>query len=250
MNHAKFRFNVKFDVFLSPDRRGVEFNYYFKSNPSLKHLIEGMRVPHTEVGHVIVNGESKSLAYWAQDGDVIEIYPVNCVKPWFTNSIPCNVQYVPPRFILDNHLGKLAIYLRMFGFDTLYRNDYQDDELAELASLQERILLTRDRGLLMRREIVFGYFIRSMMLEEQVIEVLQRYQIIEIISPFKRCLRCNDILLPVDKALILDRLEPLTRKYYDEFHQCQGCLQVYWKGSHYERMLKIINVLKSKAGGQ
>lgn len=250
MNHAYFRFDAKYDVFLSPERKGVEFDYYFKSNPSLKHLIEAMRVPHTEVGQVIVNGEPKSLAYWAQDGDVIEISPINCINPWSTKSIPDYAQDVPPRFILDNHLGKLATYLRMLGFDTLYRNNYQDDELAELASQQERILLTRDRGLLMRREIVFGYFIRSMMLEEQVIEVLQRYQIIELIRPFKRCLRCNNALLPVDKALILDRLEPLTRKYYDEFHQCQGCLQVYWKGSHYERMLNIINELKSKAGGQ
>jgi hypothetical protein len=249
MNHARFRFDPHFDGFLAPGRRGGEFDYAFKGNPSLKHLVEAMRVPHTEIGEVIINGEKKSLTEWVHDGDFICIYPIDCDILETPINIPDEAQAYRPRFILDNHLGKLATYLRMLGFDVLYRNDYQDEELAYLASQQGRILLTRDRGLLMRREITFGYFIRSMAPEEQVAEVLRRYQIIEQVMPFQRCLKCNNLLLPVDKAFILDRLEPLTRKYYDEFRQCKGCQQIYWKGSHYERMLTLIDKLKSKARG-
>jgi hypothetical protein len=249
MNEARFWFDAKFDVFLPPERREVEFSYSFKGNPSVKHLIEAMRVPHTEVGQVIINENVKSITDWVQNGDFIVVCPVDCDKLKNADRVIREAQGVRPRFILDNHLGKLATYLRMLGFDTLYRNDYQDEELAARASQQERILLTRDRGLLMRREIAYGYYIRSMMPQDQIVEVLKRYQIVEEILPFKRCLRCNDVLLPVEKALILDRLEPLTRTHYDEFHQCWGCHQIYWKGSHYERMLRTIDELKTKAGG-
>jgi uncharacterized protein with PIN domain len=249
MNHVRFHFEVQFDIFLSPEKRGGEFDYAFTGNPSLKHLIEAMRVPHTEIGEVKINGEWKSLAEWTQDGDIIKIYPITNGITGTAISHPREADNNPLRFILDNHLGKLASYLRMLGFDALYRNDFQDDELAELAIQQERILLTRDRGLLMRRAIVSGCLIRSMLPEEQVVEVLQRYQLSDQGQPFQRCLRCNDLLLPVDKAFILDRLEPLTRRYFDEFRQCQGCQQIYWKGSHYERMLNLIDEFKSKTRG-
>jgi uncharacterized protein len=246
MNHARFRFDTQFDVFLSPERRGGEFDYAFNGNPSLKHIVEAMHVPHTQIGQLIINGEQKSLAEWAQDGDVVHIYPINWDMSETARIHLGETDTDRIRFILDNHLGKLATYLRMLGFDALYRNDFQDDELAELASQQRRILLTRDRGLLMRREIELGCFIRSMMPEEQVVEVLKRYHLFDRIKPFQRCLRCNDLLLSIEKAFILDQLQPLTRKYYDEFHQCQGCGQVYWKGSHYERLQKLIVEFTSK----
>lgn len=237
MNQAQFWFDPGLDEFLLPERRGVEFAYSFQANPSLKHLIEAMRVPHTEIGELIVNQHPSSLSYHVQDGDRIRVYPLH------TRCLP-NVDQ--PRFILDNHLGKLAIYLRMLGFDTLYRSDIQDDELAERASFEQRILLTRDRGLLMRRNIEYGYYVRSMNHEDQVVEVLIQYPIRHQIRPFQRCLRCNEPLVPVDKAEIMYRLEPLTQKYYDEFHRCQRCDRIFWKGSHYERMLNFIQGIESK----
>lgn len=234
MNQSLFSFDASFNEFLAPERRGAAFEYYFQGHPTLKHLIEAMRIPHTEVGRVSVNNQDVSLAYQAQDGDHIVVHPNRRQHLESTTG-----------FILDNHLGKLASYLRMLGFDTLYRNDYQDDELAALASQEQRVLLTRDRGLLMRREIEHGYSIRSMEALTQVIEVLQRYDLFDNIRPFQRCLRCNGLLRTINKSYILERLEPLTQKYYQEFSLCQQCDQIYWKGSHYERMLILINQIKS-----
>ena len=149
-----------------------------------------------------------------------------------------------PRFVVDNHLGRLAVYLRLLGFDTLYRNDYQDPELARTAGAEERILLTRDRRLLMRREVVYGCCLRSLQPREQLVEISRRYRLAERAQPFRRCLRCNHPLRRVTKAEVWDRLQPLTQQYYEEFALCPACDQVYWKGSHYEHMLELIKGLK------
>jgi uncharacterized protein len=141
---------------------------------------------------------------------------------------------------LDNHLGKLATFLRIMGLDAAYRNDYQDDELAEVASREGRILLTRDRGLLMRKVVSQGYCVRALDPRQQAVEIVRRFDLYGHIRPFRRCLRCNSLLHPVDKQAIIERLEPLTRQYYDEFHICPQCDKIYWKGSHYEHMEKFL----------
>jgi uncharacterized protein with PIN domain/sulfur carrier protein ThiS len=232
MNSANFHFQDELKVFLSPARQGVAFDYPFSENPTVKHLFEALGVPHTEVSAVRVNGRLVPFSYRVQSGDQIEILPA--LPP--EGAEPG----LGPRFLLDNHLGQLATYLRMLGFDTLYRNDYQDDELAQVAAQEERILLTRDRRLLMRKVVVQGYCIRNLAPRQQVLEVLHRFGLLGKISPFKRCLRCNHPLQPVNKESVLDRLEPLTKRYYEEFHLCPACNQVYWKGSHYERMQGLI----------
>ena len=144
------------------------------------------------------------------------------------------------RFILDNHLGKLAASLRMLGFDTLYRNDYQDDELAATAAAEQRILLTRDRRLLMRKVIPRGYCVRPDDPQQQIRAVLHRYNLYRQVRPFQRCLRCNHPLQPVAKAEVFERLEPLTKLYFDEFSICPSCNQVYWEGSHYDTHAALI----------
>lgn len=245
MNCVHFCFDRGFDDLLPPERRGVAFAYHFNGNPSLKHLVEAMHIPHTEVGRVVVNDREASLSHLAQDGDYIVIYPANSPRSYEVGGPYENVLNGQARFILDNHLGKLATYLRMLGFDTLYRNDFQDQQLAALAASEGRILLTRDRGLLMRRSIELGYYVRSMDAREQVVEVLQRYNLFDKIRPFQRCLRCNEILKPVSKSSILERLEPLTKKYYDEFCVCPKCDRIYWKGSHYDRMQSLIHELRT-----
>ena len=149
------------------------------------------------------------------------------------------------RFLHDNHLGRLAAYLRMLGFDCLYRNDYQDQELTEIQQGEERILLTRDRRLLMRKAVADGYCLRSLNSFEQLREVVQRFDLTRHMLPFHRCLRCNHLLEPVDKEAILDRLERLTKRYFDQFHICPACGQIYWKGSHYERMEKLVEEISS-----
>ena len=235
MNSANFRFLDELNVFLSPARKGMAFDFPFTENPSVKHLIEALGVPHTEVAVIRVNDRLVSFSYRVQHGDRIEVIPAS--QPEGEQS------GLKPRFVLDNHLGQLAIYLRMLGFDTLYRNDYQDDELAQVTDQEGRILLTRDRRLLMRKVVVYGYCIRDLDPRQQVIEVVRRFGLFGKIAPLQRCLRCNHPLQPVSKETVLDRLEPLTKLYYDEFHLCPACDQVYWKGSHYERMLGFIDTV-------
>lgn len=235
MKEAQFRFFAGLNDFLEMSKREIPLLCTFNGDQSIKHLIESLGVPHTEVGRIEANGLQVDFNYLAQNGDRINVFPVAASMD---GQYPSNQI---PRFILDNHLGKLAAYLRLLGFDVAYRNDYQDEELARVSSQEERILLTRDRRLLMRSIVTLGYCVRSLEPKYQLVEVLQRYNLMKYARPFQRCLRCNGILYPVKKEMILERLEPLTRRYYDEFHICGACNQIYWKGSHYQRMIEFLN---------
>ena len=143
-------------------------------------------------------------------------------------------------FVLDTHLGRLAAYLRMLGFDSVYRNDCRDEELAHISADQQRTLLSRDRGLLKRSLVTRGYLVREPQPREQLLEVLRRFNLSGSVAPFRRCLACNTLLQAVPKDLISHRLPPETRKHYDEFHICPECNRLYWKGSHYQRMAGLI----------
>ena len=225
---AYFDFHPELHCFLPRDKRNVTLALAFKGRQSLKHLIESLGVPHTEVGQVTVNGQARGLDSVPHNGDRIE---VRAAAPG------CPIE---PRFLLDSHLGRLAAYLRMSGFDCLYNNDYHDDEIAGILAEDARILLTRDRRLLMRKVVQYGYCLRSLEPPQQLTEVVRRFDLADKIRPFHRCLRCNHPLQPVSKETVLDRLEPLTKIHFDEFHLCPACDQVYWKGSHVERMGRLI----------
>jgi hypothetical protein len=129
----------------------------------------------------------------------------------------------------------------MLGFDTLYRNDYDDEELAESSAADGRILLTRDRRLLMRSRVQHGYWVRHKIPQQQIVEILRRFDLCDLVSPFRRCIHCNGLLKPVSKEKVLHRLEPLTKKYYQQFRICPDCERIYWQGSHYEHMLQFID---------
>jgi uncharacterized protein len=236
MKEARFYFHGALPELLSPSRRTQPVVCRFQGNQSAKHLIEALRIPHTEFGSVMANYNEVSPGYIVQDGDRIDVFSI---KP---SLVSCDG---PQQFILDNHLGKLATYLRILGFDTAYCNRYQDDELAHISSHEQRILLTRDRGLLMRREVKEGYCVRSLEPKAQLEEVILRYNLADFIRPFQRCLRCNHPLEYINKADIQARLEPLTRQYFEEFHYCPTCDQIYWKGSHYDRMQELLSIIKS-----
>ena len=137
----------------------------------------------------------------------------------------------------------------MLGFDCLYQNDYDDLQMADTTHRDGRILLTRDRRLLMRKIVLHGYCPRSLDPLEQLVEVIRRFELTARLQPFHRCLRCNHPLEPVGKDVILDRLEPLTKQYFDEFHLCPACGQIYWKGSHYERMQRLIEQIAKDEKG-
>jgi len=228
MSTAYFRFFGRLNDLLPRDQREQAIRVEFRERQSIKHLAESLGVPHPEIGPVQVNGQEGTLNTITLEGDRVDVHPA-------PNGLP-----VEPRFVLDNHLGRLSAYLRMLGFDCLYRNDIQDEELAETAQREERILLSRDRRLLMRKAVTYGYCLRSLDSLEQLTEVVQRFDLISRVTPFHRCLRCNHPLEPVAKEAVLDRLEPLTKLYFDEFQICPNCQQIYWKGSHYEKMRHLI----------
>ena len=240
MKHASFRFYAELNDFLPPAKRQITVVHSFEGRVSIKHMIEALGVPHPEVDLVLVNGQSVDFSYLVQDGDRISVYPV-----FESIDITPLVRVRPQplresRFVLDTHLGRLAAYLRMLGFDTIYCNDYADEELAQISSQEGRILLTRDRGLLKRSEVTHGYCIRGTNSGRQLVEVLRRFDLFQAVTPFMRCVRCNGSLEPVSKEAISQRLQPKTRQYYDEFRICQGCDRIYWKGSHYQRMQRFI----------
>jgi hypothetical protein len=228
MNEADFIFRGDLTWFLAQNQRGNPIHLAFEDHQSVKHLVEALGIPHVEVGSIHANGRAVEMNYLPKNGDKIEIMP------------PAPGCPVEPRFILDNHLGRLAAALRMLGFDCLYRNDYEDAEMAGLLADDVRILLTRDRRLLMRKAVLYGYCPRSLEPNEQLQEVVRRFTLAPLARPFSRCLRCNGILEPVEKAAVLDRLEPRTRLYYNVFSRCPACDQIYWKGSHWERMQVFI----------
>jgi len=247
MNKAKFTIFDSLVFFLPFEKDGVELDCSFKGRQSVKHLIESFRIPHTEIGNIVVNGKSVDFSYIVKDGDHVLVFPIT---GRFSPLIRIDTDKLfskngRMRFLLDNHLGKLALYLRMLGFDTMYRNDFQDNTLADLASQNDRVLLTRDRGLLMRCTVQFGYYLRSKIPKYQAAEILERFKLFDQIKPLNRCLRCNSPLKPVAKEEIIDRLLPLTRRYYHEFHICDACDQIYWKGSHYDKMMRTLELIVS-----
>lgn len=229
MKVACFVFSPNLQLLLKRDLRGQPVDMRFQGPQSVKHLIESLGIPHTEIGTLNVDGRSIGLDYITQNGDRIEVQPV----------APADLAE-EPHFVLDGHLGKLVSHLRMLGLDCLYDNAYEDEELVRISIEEGRILLTRDRLLLMHKVITQGYLLRSLNSTEQLYEVVQRYRLEKWVKPFQRCLNCNHLLEPVEKDLVLDKLEPLTKKYYFDFKLCPACDQVYWKGSHYEKMLRVI----------
>ena len=240
MSSAQFRFYAELNDFLPTDRRQVTFVHPFDGRPSVKDTIEALGIPHTEVDLILANGDSVDFSYHLQDGDRISVYPV------FEAIDIAPILRVRPqplreaRFVVNTHLGRLAGYLRMLGFDTLYRNDFKDQELAHLSNREGRILLTRDRGLLKRGEVTHGYFVRENYPRGQLVEVLQRFDLAGAVKPFKRCLCCNGLLASVRKEDIVDSLPAKTRQYYDQYRHCQTCGRIYWRGSHYQHMQRFI----------
>ncbi len=244
---AQFQFHDELNDFL-PDRyKNLPIQYEFNGKPSIKDSIEALGVPHTEVDLIIVNEKSVDFDYHMQNGDQVSIYPVfNCIN--ISNKAALRDK-PEPKFIVDVNLGKLVKHLRMCSFDAIYSNSYNDQDIAQLASIEDRIVLTRDRRLLKQKIITHGYWLRSTDPNKQIYEVLSRFDLVSTIQPFHRCMECNGLIMPIEKHKILDQLEPKTIQYFDEFYHCLNCKRIYWKGSHYEQMSKFLDKIKSFALG-
>ena len=206
MNRAQFRFYGSLNYFLPKKSRRKPFIREFDWRGSIKDMVESVNVPHPEVELLVVNDVSVDFDYIVNDGDDIHVYPQNhdCdVYPQIALRPQLDEK---PRFILDTHLGRLAAYLRMASFDTLYRNDYPDDELAQVAGEEKRVLLTRDIGLLKRSLVTYGYFVRETNPRRRFIEVARRYALSDYSTVFGRCTRCNGDLHHVEKSDIMQEL--------------------------------------------
>ena len=240
MAEARFRFYAELNDFLPPPRRFIEFPSGFPDGATVKDRIESLGVPHTEVDLILVNGQAVDFAYRVQDGDRVSVYPV---FEAFDIAGLTRLRPEPlrePRFVLDSHLGKLAAYLRLMGFDTLYRNCWADEQLAQVSRDERRILLPRDVGLLKRGAVTHGHFMRETNARRQLAEAAQRFDLARLAKPFSRCLRCNAQLEPVAKEDVRSQLPARTAAFYEEFRRCPDCLRVYWKGGHYRRMLELV----------
>ena len=244
---CQMRFYEELNDFLPLARRKVRFIHEFQRRASIKDMIEGLGVPHTEIDLILVNGQSVDFTHIVRDGDHISVYPV-----FESFDIQPIVRVRPrplraSRFALDVHLGKLARYLRLLGFDTLYRNDYGDAELAALAGADGRVLLTRDRDLLKRAVVTHGYYVRATDPRRQVEEVVERLDLYGAIQPFRRCARCNGLLATVPKSAVWERLPHETRRHVEAFWECDACKHLYWEGSHMPRLRGFIENLRARA---
>ncbi len=245
--HVQIQFFAELNDFVAVDKRRQAFDFAFIKARSIKDLIESIGIPHTEVDVILVNGQSVDFNYLVTGGERIEVYPyTNSIDP---SAVIHNLQPLPSpqRFVLEVQLVSLAGYLRMLGFDTLYRNDFDDPTLARISQLEQRILVTSDRRLLMRKQVSLGYLMRARKPRQQIKELMQRYRLNRHPTEVVRCRDCNGIIRAVDKQDVASQLLPLTRKYYRTFYQCEDCKKIFWKGSHYQHMQALISSILADA---
>lgn len=244
-DEIELRFYAELCDLLAPRHRSGRISHLCLATQSVKDLVEAYGVPHTEIDVILVDGRSVDFGYRPQPGDRISVYPV-----FESFDVGPLVRLRPAplretRFVLDGHLGTLARRLRLLGFDSRYEPQPADDELVRSSVEERRILLTRDRFLLRRRAVTHGYLVRSDKPTEQVAEVMRRFQLGGVITPFSRCPACNGRLAGIEKSAIAHRLPPRTRRFYDDFRTCPDCGRHYWRGAHHERLERIVAEARS-----
>ncbi len=139
------------------------------------------------------------------------------------------------RFLADTMLGRLATWLRLLGYDTLYLPQADDPELARRARAEDRILLTRDVELTRRRGLR-SILISSERVEEQLRQLAHELHLTARMA-FSRCAVCNGALEHVDKAAVQAMVPPYVFQTQTHFRRCTLCRRVYWRGTHWARML-------------
>ncbi len=236
MARALLRFYEELNDFLPPARRKRDIEVSFQPPVPLRHLVEAQGVPHTEIELALLDGRSVDLEARVRDGaraslyplfEALDVTPLLRIRPKARRD---------PRFLADAHLGRLARLLRLLGFDTRFANDPGDAALARSARDERRILLTRDRALLMRREVTHGCYIHPLKPREQAAYVLRRCDLYRLARPFDRCLECNGELRPIPRAAVAGRVPPGVWARHQDFLRCVACGRIYWQGSHYRRL--------------
>ncbi|MDQ3277140.1 MAG: Mut7-C ubiquitin/RNAse domain-containing protein [Bacteroidota bacterium] len=233
-----FYIHKNLNDFLPVRSREQRLTYTFHPSATVKDAIEAIGVPHVEVSQISRNGQTIPFSYLLQPNDTIEVVPFDDLS----------IRDEPVAFVLDVHLGKLARLLRLLGIDAHYENGYKDPEIVALAVRENKTVLTRDVGLLKYKVLQHGYWLRSQHPEEQLREVLKRFALNDTFQPFSRCIACNGTILSVPKETVIQHLPPNTKEFFHEFYRCSQCGKVYWKGSHYENMVRRIQHIRLLAG--
>ena len=228
---AVLEFDAALDRFLTPKRRGQPVAVPVDRARSAKDAIESVGVPHTEVGGLSIDGRAAALDDLLTGGERVVI--AACAEEGAAAPRA-------PRFVADAHLGKLARHLRLAGFDCLWSHDWDDAALVDAAVAEERIVLTRDKGVLRRRAVARGRFVRAVESEAQLAEVVRAFGLRAQLRPFSRCRECNVPLEDVDKAAVEAALPGKVRMLYTRFKRCPGCRRVYWEGTHFERLRTVL----------
>ncbi|MBN2281366.1 MAG: Mut7-C ubiquitin/RNAse domain-containing protein [Candidatus Marinimicrobia bacterium] len=235
-----FQFFDELKDFLPAQHRTPKLEYSFTQKPSIKDAIQAIGVPHVDVDVILVQGKSVDFDFLLSGGEDIEVYP----KSSGISGKHLGPDYPEfPKFIVDVNLGKLVPKLRLLGFDTLYKNDYNDHQIVEISNHENRVILTRDIGILKYNAANFGYWVRNTKPYFQAEEVIRKFNLKSKIKPFTRCSVCNGILVLVEKESIAQSLPQQTREQYKEFTQCESCKKIYWKGSHVKKILFWIESL-------
>ncbi|MFJ9813736.1 Mut7-C RNAse domain-containing protein [Streptomyces sp. NPDC101151] len=207
---------------------------------TLGHVVESAGVPLTEVGSLWVNGREVARSYVPAAGDVVDVRSVQR---------PQQVPGAPLRFLLDVHLGTLARRLRLLGVDTSYEStDIGDPALAARSAAERRVMLSRDRGLLRRRELWAGAYVYSTRPEDQLGDVLGRFR--PELRPWTRCTACNGLLREATREEVADQLHGGTQRSYDVFAQCTDCGRAYWKGAHHDQLEAIVERALTEFSGR
>ncbi|WP_345812080.1 Mut7-C RNAse domain-containing protein [Paraburkholderia sp. PREW-6R] len=238
---ATFRFYEELNDFLARPLRRRTFSYACARGATTKHMIEVLGVPHTEVELILVNDESVGFDHLLADGDRIAVYPTFealDIQPLLrVRERPLRTV----RFIADAHLGGLAPLLRLAGFDTLYDNHYPDADIEALAAVEQRVVLTRDRELLKRRNITHGCYVRALRPREQLREVFERLDLAGSAQPFRLCLMCNAPLRRIAKEEVGGRAPDGVLERHHLFVTCDVCRRVFWEGTHWQKMRALMD---------
>lgn len=234
------RFYAELNDFLPAGRRQREFPYTFSGTPSVKDTIEALGVPHTEVDVILVDGESVDFGYRLEGGERVAVYPVferYDVSP-VTRLRPAPLRRT--RFVADVHLGMLARQLRLLGFDTTWNRDLDDQAIIDIASREQRIILTRDKGILKNGSVTHGYWLRATDPDAQLEEVIRALHLARSIEPYVRCMECNGELEDISRSDAAQSVPLQVFLVYREFKRCRSCGRVYWRGSHLRRLDRIV----------
>ena len=238
---ATFRFYEELNDFLPLKFRKTAFDHVFNGTPAVKDVIEAIGVPHPEIDLIVVDGVSVGFDHRLSGGERVAVYPMfECID------ISPIIRLRPkplrePRFVLDVHLGKLARYLRLLGFDSIYERNYDDATLAAISRHQRRILLTRDQGWLKRNEVTHGYWVRATRPHHQITEIVEALDLRRNVHPFSRCMVCNHVLDFIPEAAVRGALPSAVRGRFEQVSHCPSCERLYWPGSHYDRLVTLVS---------